>query len=44
MTFSWPRAVAAITASAILTTYFAGDLLLYIAIVLILFVLAPGGH
>lgn len=41
---SWPRAVAATIAAAIYTTYLAGDLLLYVAILLTLFVLAPGAH
>lgn len=39
-----PRPAAAVVASAIIASYFAGDLLVYLAVLLVLFVLAPGAH
>lgn len=45
MALSWPRAVACVAASAGISGYFfAGDLIVYLAILLVLFVLSPGGH
>lgn len=41
---SVPRGIAAVLASAIVATYLGGDILLYIAMLLVLFVLSPGAH